>query len=239
MMDFRYSASALEFLVTQKTVSESFFEQFCAQHGVRWEQIATEPSEGVKTPDYAIFPKETKVITELKEVRENAAERKQREEFEKVGWGTFGSGNVGDRARDIIGTAAKQLKSMAKGKCPAMIVIYNPSFLLRHHTEPHAIKAAMYGFDTYILGLAPIQMRQKPRLLDRKSGPGRKMGSQFNTTISAVSVLDGNGLTIYHNVFAAIPLHVELFRGIAAVQFTLREKLPGEFDIWQEVGSTI
>ena len=120
-----------------------------------------------------------------------------------------------------------------------MIVIYNPSFLLRHHTEPHAIKAAMYGFDTYILGLAPIQMRQKPQLLDRKSGPGRKMGSQFNTTISAVSVLDGSGLTIYHNAFAAIPLQVELFRGIAAVQLTLEEKQPGEFDVWQEVGSTI
>jgi hypothetical protein len=194
----------------------------------------------VKTPDYAIFPRDTKVIAEVKEVQENVAEREQREKLEKVGWSTFGgSGKVGDRARDIIGTAAKQLKRMAKGKCPAMIVIYNPSFLLRHHTEPHAIKAAMYGFDTIILGLAPVQMRQKPRLLDRKSGPGRKVGSQFNTTISAVSVLDGNGLTIYHNVFAAIPLQVELFRGIAAIQFTLGEKQPGEFDAWQEVGSTI
>src|SRR5438552_7336045 len=42
----------------------------------------------------------------------------------EVGWSTFGSGKVGDRARDIIGTAAKQLKRMAKAKCPAMIVIY-------------------------------------------------------------------------------------------------------------------
>ncbi len=158
--------------MTQKTTSEIFFEQFCTQHGVRWEQIATEAAEGVKTPDYVIFPKETKVIAEVKEVQENAAERQQREKLEKVGWSTFGSGKVGDRARDIIGTAAKQLKRMAKAKCPAMIVIYNPSFLLRHHTEPHAIKAAMYGFDTYILGLAPIQMRQKPRLLDRKSPGG-------------------------------------------------------------------
>jgi len=96
----------------------------------------------------------------------------------------------------------------------------------------------MYGFDTYILGLAPIQMRQSPRLLDRKFGPGRRMGSQFNTTISAVSVFDGNGLDIYHKVFAAFPLQVELFRGIAVAQFTLREKLRGEFDVWQEIGST-
>jgi hypothetical protein len=222
--------------VTQATTSETLLEQFCTQHGVRWERIATEAANGVKTPDYAIFPEETKVIAEVKEIQENAAERQQREQLEEVGWSAGGNGKVGDRARDIIGTAAKQLKRMAKGKCPAMIVIYNPSFLLRHHTEPHAIKAAMYGFDTIILGLAPIHMRKKPRLVDRKSGSGRKMGSQFNTTISAVAVFDGDGLTIYHNVFAAIPLKTELFSGIAVWQFRLGEKQPGEFDTWQEVG---
>jgi hypothetical protein len=223
--------------VTQKTTSEIFFEQFCTQHQVRWEQIGTQAADGVKTPDYAIFPKETKVITEVKEVQENAAERQQREQFEKEKWSVYGgSSKLGDRARDIIGTAAKQLKRMAKGKHPAMIVIYNPSLLLRHHTEGHAIKAAMYGFDQYVLGLAPVRMRKKPRLVDKKSGPGRKMGSQFNTTISAVSVLDSGGLTIYHNVFAAIPLNVELFSGIAVRQFRLGEKQPGEFDRWQEVG---
>lgn len=79
-------------------------------------------------------------------------------------------------------------------------------------------------------------MRKKPKLIDRKSGPGRKMGTEFNTTISAVAVIDGEGLTIYHNVFAAIPLQVELFRGIADAQFTLGEKQPGQFDAWQKVG---
>lgn len=222
--------------MTQKTTSEIFFEQFCTKHGVRWEQIATEAADGVKTPDYAIFPKETKVITEVKEVQENATERQQREKLEEVGWRTFGGCKVGDRARDVIETAANQLRRMAKGKYPAVIVIYNPSFLLRHHTEPHAIKAAMHGFDTYVLGLAPIHMRQKPRLLDQKSGSGRKMDSQFNTTISAVSVLDSDGLTVYHNVFAAIPLQVELLSGIAVAQFTLREKRSGEFDVWQKIG---
>jgi hypothetical protein len=43
------------------------------------------------------------------------------------------------------------------------------------------------------------------------------------------------GLTIYHNVFAAIPLKIELFRGIAVAQFTLGEKVSGEFERWQEV----
>ena len=101
--------------MTQKTTSEISFEQFCTQHTVRWEQIATEAAEGAKTPDYAIFPGETKVIAEVKEVQENAAEREQREKLGRLGWSTFGSGKVGDRARDIIGTAAKQLKRMARG----------------------------------------------------------------------------------------------------------------------------
>ena len=107
------------------------------------------------------------MIAEVKDIQESPTERQQREQLERAGRSTFGSGKVGDRARDIIGTAAKQLQRISKGKCPAMILIYNPSFLLRHHTEPHAIKAAMYGFDTVILGLAPIYMRVKPRLIDR------------------------------------------------------------------------
>jgi hypothetical protein len=220
-----------------KTPGEVFFEQFCTAHGVRWEPIPTEASSGEKSPDYAIYPKGTKVIAEVKDVQENPIERQQREHLERVGWSTFGSGKVGDRARDIIETASKQLRKKAKGQHPAIIVIYNPSFLLRHHSEPHAVKAAMYGFDTLVLGLAPIHMREKPRLIDRKSGPGRKMGSQFNTTVSAVAVLDSDGLTIYHNLFAALPLPVDLFTGIAVRQFTLREKQPGEFDVWQQIGS--
>jgi hypothetical protein len=61
----------LQVEMTQTTTSESFFEQFCTQHGVRWEPIATEGTTGVKTPDYAIFPKNMKVITKIKEIRES------------------------------------------------------------------------------------------------------------------------------------------------------------------------
>jgi hypothetical protein len=61
------------------------------------------------------------------------------------------------------------------------------------------------------------------------------MGRQFNTTISAGASFDSNRLTIYHNIFPAIPLQVELFRGIAA-RFTLGERKPGEFDVLHEVG---
>jgi hypothetical protein len=99
-----------------KTAGELFFEQFCTDRKVRWEPVPTEASSGEKTPDYAIYPKGTKVIAEVKDIQESPTERQQREQLERVGWSTFGSGKVGDRARDIIGTAAKQLKRMAKGK---------------------------------------------------------------------------------------------------------------------------
>src|SRR5580700_2588733 len=99
-----------------KTAGETFFEQFCTDHKVRWEPVPTKASSGEKTPDYAIYPNGSKVIAEVKDIQESPTERQQREQLERVGWSTFGSGKVGDRARDIIGTAAKQLKRMAKGK---------------------------------------------------------------------------------------------------------------------------
>jgi hypothetical protein len=40
-------------------------------------------------------------------------------------------------------------------------------------------------------------------------------------------------LTIYHNKFAALPLRLEPFIGIAARQFTIGEKHPGEFDVYK------
>ena len=92
----------------------------------------------------------------------------------------------------------------------------------------------MYGFDTIILGLS-TDMRQKPYVVDQKSGPKRMMTDQENTTVSAVAVLDIGGLTLYHNLFAALPLEPELFKGIAVRQFTLGEKSPGEFVEWQEL----
>jgi hypothetical protein len=63
------------------------------------------------------------------------------------------------------------------------------------------------------------------------------MGVQFNTTVSAVAVIDSRGLTIYHNVFAAIPLPFKSFSGIAIQQFTLGDKQPGKFETWQEITS--
>jgi len=219
--------------LTQKTVSELAFEQFCDSKQIAWEPIPTEDATGSRTPDYFIFPSGVKIAAEIKEVTPNASEREQLRQYKETGLSTFG-GTVGDRARSLISTAAKQLRTKAKGRYPAIVVIYNSDFMLRQHTEPHQIKAAMYGFDTIVLGLSP-NMTQRPSLIDRKSGPGRMMTDQHNTTVSAVAVLDDMGLTLYHNLFAAIPLTPELFKEIAVRQFRLGSKRPGEFVEWVEL----
>jgi hypothetical protein len=219
--------------VHHKTVSETAFEQFCITKRISWEPIPTEDATGSKTPDYFIFPSGVEVAAEVKEVTPNSSEREQLRQFKETGWSTFG-GTVGDRARSLISTAAKQLRPKAKGRCPALIVIYNPDFMLRQPTEPHQIKAAMYGFDTIVLGLSS-DMTQRPSLIDRKSGPGRMMTDQHNTTVSAVAVFDDTGLTLYHNLFAAIPLDSKTFKGIAVRQFKLGGKQPGEFVEWVEL----
>ena len=219
--------------MTEKTAAEDAFERFCVSKGIRWELISTEHATGSKTPDYFIFPSGVKVATELKEITPNDSEREQLRQFTEAGWSTFG-GTVGERVRNLIKKAGKQLRTKAKGCCPAIIVIYNPDCLLRRHTEPHEVKAAMYGFDTIVLGLS-ADITEQPKLIDRKSGRGRMLTDQHNTTVSAVAVLDGSGLTIYHNLFAAIPLTPAAFKGIAVGQFTLGSKRPCEFAEWVEL----
>lgn len=219
--------------LAMRTKSETAFEQFCVTQGLRFEPIPTEDSEGSKTPDYFIYPANETVAVEVKEIQPNDNERLQRESLEKKGWSTYGGTKVGSRVRAIISTASQQLRTKAKNRYPSVILIYNEDFLLSHHTEPHAIQAAMYGFHTIVLGLSP-NIEEKPIVIDRKFGPARKMTPSSNTSVSAIGVLDMKKLILYHNIHAAIPLQAELFKGIAH-QFTLAEKRPGEFVEWQEL----
>jgi len=214
----------------QKNDSETLFEQFCTSHNIRWEAI---PTEAGKTPDYFIYLGREKIAAEVKQIQANTKERAEDRQFRETRLSAGGC-TLGDRLRNIIITAGKQLRVKAKGQYPAIIVIYNPQFLLQQHTEPHAIKAAMYGFDTIILDL-PGDVRDKPRVLDRKSGGRRMMTDEENTSISAIAVLGSSGLTVYHNVFAEIPLKPKLCKGVTVQQFTLGEKRPGEFAEWQEI----
>jgi len=83
-------------------------------------------------------------------------------------------------------------------------------------------------------------MNKMPYLIDKKFGGKRKMTEQHNTSISALGILRHNPegspvLTIYHNIYAAIPLSPELCRGLPVSQFTLEDKVKGQFQNWREI----
>jgi len=103
-----------------KTISEIFFEQFCTQHRIRWEPITSKATAGEKTPDYAIFPNDTKVIAEIKEIQENVTERHQRETLAEVGWSMFGERGVkvGDRCQGHHHNCCEATEANGEGKVP-------------------------------------------------------------------------------------------------------------------------
>jgi hypothetical protein len=45
--------------------SETLFEAFCNQVGVRWRRV---PESSEKRPDYEIFPHEVRVVVEVKQL---------------------------------------------------------------------------------------------------------------------------------------------------------------------------
>jgi hypothetical protein len=92
----------------------------------------------------------------------------------------------------------------------------------------------MYGLETHDIAV-PSDVRRSPFLVEKRFGPKRKMTNETNTSISGIAVLGDGVLTIYHNVFAAMPLNPQLFRGLKVRHFSLGEKQPGQVQDWIEI----
>ena len=218
------------------TESEKLFEAFCNNNGIRFAPVST----GVmKTPDYIIQIGEIDIVVEVKQIELNEEEKKLLRRAEKGDPVVF-SATPGDRIRSKIKAAAPQLKILAKGKHPALLVLYNSiPFAAGDPTHPYHIKTGMFGLETVILTKPPIGTGD-PQLIDKKFGPKRQMTEEHNTTTSAIGVLRrtmeaGIEMLIYHNHFAAIPLPVGLCSKINNVkEFILSSKTTGEFQEWSK-----
>jgi hypothetical protein len=219
----------------QKTPSEMQFESFCESHGLRWERISPQSDEGLRTPDYYIYPMAEQVAVEVKQLEPNPEERKQIQIRQQGGVSVFGC-TPGARVRSVIDTAGRQLRARAKEQIPAMIVLFNTEPYLRHHTESYAVRVGMYGLDTIVLGV-PSDPSKPSRLVDRRFGPKQKMTKSDNNSISAIAVFENNDLCVYHNIHAEIPLRPQLLHGRASRQFTLERKRDGAFQQWIEIPS--
>ena len=216
------------------TESEQLFEDFCASLNIRFERVETGKEQ---TPDYRIWPWDTEVVCEVKQIELNDLERKALAAASRGEYIVTG-GTPGARVRGKITDASPQLRQLAKGHCPALLVLSEESLVPRHLDAYH-IRVAMYGLDTIVLGVRR-DSAIRPYVRDRKSGPKRKMNLEHNTSISAILELrkrgDGNmQANMYHNRFAAIPLNKELMVADQLRHFRLREKVEGEFEYWEQI----
>jgi len=204
---------------------------------LRTESIPTKAKEQEETPDYYIYIGQQKIVYEIKQINPNEDELEQQRLFEGGGLVVSG-GTPGARVRNKITAGAGQIRIRAKGKYPSILVLYN-NVLIADHTNSYFIQVAMYGLETHVLAV-PKDATISPYLTDKKFGPKRKMSKDNNTSISAVGVIFHNAegiatLRVYHNVYAEIPLSTELLRQFNIRQFTLTEKLVGQFPEWKEI----
>jgi hypothetical protein len=216
------------------TESERLFEEFCAGLGICLERIETRDN---RTPDYRIWPLNAEVVCEVKQIEANAKERRALSAAVRGEYIVTG-GIPGSRVRRKITDASPQLRNLAKGRCPALLVLSAESFL-RRHLDEYQVRVAMYGLDTIIMGV-PRNTAARAYAKDRKSGPKRKMSTERNTSISAILELRRHRdhtihCTVYHNKFAAIPLPHKLLDADHVRHLRLRKKAAGEFDEWEQM----
>lgn len=207
------------FFMSEKTVSESMFERLCAEHGIPCKKV---PCSAAPTNDYDIFPNGQRIVCEIKQIDPNEDERvyARGEKTRLNPW-------PGNRVRDCIKDASRQLKAGSQGRFPTLLVVYN-NVPFRSYTTAEDVLTAMYGQETVVVAVAH-DPELEPFVTDVVFGGKRKMTPEFNTSISAVSVIfQGEGscfLRVYHNDESpAIPLDPQILR-FPGIQHFRRSKL--------------
>ncbi len=217
------------------TESEKLFEEFCKQNSIQFERI---PECHHRTPDYRIYISDLEVICEVKQIDFSEEEIKAEAAAERGEIVSYG-GSIGAKVRKRIDSGYDQIKRYAKGRCPGILVLWEQSWIPRH-LESHHIRAAMYGFDSIVVAV-PKDPSSPLKVIDRKSGPKKRVSESHNRSLSAIAAIrrsnDGDIIEcrIYHNRFALIPLPPETFSLKHVWQFRLREKNPGQFDEWENI----
>lgn len=217
-----------------KTLSEMLFEKYCDSRSIRWRPVAVGSS---RTPDYDIFLRRFKVVTEVKEFTPNQVERQADEDLKKNKLAIV-SVIPGDRVRSKISDAVPQIRTRSNGRYPGLLVLFD-SCLSVGHIDSYQIRVAMYGFETIVLAV-PTDMSLSPYMVGKKFGAKRKVTPEHNTSLSAIATLtttakDNLELNIFHNKYAALPLNPLLFAHYDVPQYKLGETELDSMVQWVEV----
>ena len=154
--------------MTDKTHSEELFEQFCDENELQCSRIPVADAISLKTPDYIMVCDGNTVIVEVKELGISPDDQARREKF--ISRGTTGvyDPKLDVRVRRMIDDAMPQLRRLARGKHPAIIVLHSGSSLLP--VEGLEIRLAMYGKDIVEIGLTGDDLNPVPIVRHRFGG---------------------------------------------------------------------
>ena len=216
-----------------ETISENIFENICESRGVPYRKLATR--ENRRTPDYLILPSGEKVVVEVKQIEPNDEDRELQEKSkqgETTGWWADND----TRIRRKIKRGAKQLKAVAKGRCPAVLMLYDNRKIKIVDNED--VLNAMYGDEELTLGV-PLD-GEKPFPLGVGFGGNRQMTEENRLYISAVAFMRQKYpeewiIALFHNVFASEPLDPDVASSFADVQYALTEPKSKAYQNWTRI----
>ena len=202
--------------MTQTTISETLFESLCSLRGVRFERI---PVAAHPTPDYEIALGVHKLLVEVKQLDQNATDKRVNKSFDTAGE-TDGVVSPAARLREQIARAYRQLKMAATQGQPCLLVIYNNSGFL-NFIDSFTVTTAMFGRYGVRFGLSRIgEIRETGRGFTGKAPLTRNTCK----SLSAIGILkhaqSGNlRLEVYHNPFALVPIEPRAMALLATEQF--------------------
>lgn len=218
----------------ERTVSERLFEDFCVGHDIRCEAI---PRSGGRTADYRLALGGGTVIAEIKQLDPGPADDAISRDLAARG----SAARVlipGARVRQEITDSRKQLRAQAKGRHPALLVLYDNTGGRTGAIAPHDVLVAMYGEERVEFAVAhgPSHGARRARFV---VGGNRGVDRCANTTLSAIGVLSGHPqgahLDVYHNCHAALPLAPDWLRGARVRHFAVTPPRDGAFHEWRLV----
>jgi hypothetical protein len=197
------------------TASELLFESFLASCGISFEPIPRSQVPSSKSPDYRLELGGHTIIVEVKQIDPSPADEAHLLEFVRDGETHVISDEPGRRVRNKLRSAVDQLREHARGKFPAMVVIYDNVRLLGE-TEPYDVLTGMYGLEQVHIAV-PADPHVRPYIYRHRFGKKSVLSRFDNTTISCVAILREAHSTqvtmsVFHNCYAAIPLVPDLLR---------------------------
>lgn len=218
-----------------KPKSERVFETICDNRKVQYRKLGTR--EGKRTADYLTLPARRKVVVETKGIYPNERDRALAErsaDEEATAWW----GQSRKRVNKTIQKAAGQLRSVAKDRCPSILMIHDERSKDRISSE--SVLEAMYGKQGVRLPRLPDDELMYTKI---EFGGDRQMTEEERVYISAVGVMkedsptNGFEVHLYHNVHASDlnRLGYDTAAHLADKQFALATPKTKQYQRWEQV----